>query len=283
MVPLSRRIWPASFCLAVLEFLLMAAILPSKVLALNLDGSLGSYAQYPPWDMCLNGSISLDFKTKAQKALLLYLHRPDKLYFELKLMNGHLKLRANLGLGSFKIDTAQVVSDGEWHSVEVNQDGDVTTLIIDSVKYMEPSPGLVNLVQQSSLRQISGQALPASLSSSSLSSASSSSSSENESYVFIGGFPREYDSKNVSSLAVPLVIFEPRFRGSIRNFFYQNCSEEPQRPELLSSSGILTKDVDLCVRRNPCLNGGRCLTTDAGRVCDCSSTEYTGDRCDLRE
>lgn len=93
----------------------------------------------------------------------------------------------------------------------------------------------------------------------------------------------EYESKKHEYLALPSVTFEPRFRGSIRNFFYSNCGGEQVRPTPLESSGILTKDIDLCEQGNPCLNGGRCLTTDNGIFCDCASTDYKGDRCDIRE
>ena len=187
----------------------------------------------------------------------------------------------------------EVLSDGQWHSVEVTQDGDVTSLNVDGVLRKKSSPKVKqssSISSSSSFSSLSGVPSPSSSTSSSSSSSSSNSSSldqqssaEAEAYVFMGGLPREYQSKKQKALAVPFVVFEPRFRGSVRNFFYQNCTGASQRPEILSSSGILTHDIDRCERENPCLNGGRCLTTDAGRICDCENTEYKGDRCDLRE
>ena len=47
----------------------------------------------------------MQFKTQEKNALLLYLHRADKLFFELKLNGGHLKLRADFGLGHVEIST----------------------------------------------------------------------------------------------------------------------------------------------------------------------------------
>lgn len=148
------------------------------------------------------------------------------------------------------------MNDGKWHTVEVRQDGGATFLKVDGVEHSKQYPGVLQSY------------VPL---------------SSNDTFLFIGGLPMEYESKKFKSLALPSVIFEPKFRGSIRNFFYRSCGGEPTRPTPLESSGILSKDIDLCEKGSPCLNGGRCLTTDNGIFCDCASTEYKGDRCDLRE
>ena len=162
--------------------------------------------------------------------------------------------------------------DGDWQSVEVIRKSDVITLKVNNAA-----------LATTSLSKSSISPPPPSSSSNTSSSLEQPSPAESESFAFIGGFPREYDSKKSGTLAVPLVEFEPRFRGSVRNLFYRNCSGVTLRPEMLSSSGILSQDVDRCVKDNPCLNGGRCLTTDDGRICECKDTEYQGDRCEIRK
>ncbi|NP_001240692.1 neurexin [Aplysia californica] len=222
---------------------------------LNLDGSPGSYVEYPPWEPCLNGSFSFEFRTSEPLSLLLYLNRGSYSYFEVKLLKGGIRLRMNLGERTMIIRAGQNLNDNKWHSVEVVQDGDLTTLIVDGIEHSKTSSGL--------LHTYNGLA--------------------NETFLYLGGLPMEYESKKFNSLALPSVIFEPKFRGSVRNFFYRSCGGEAVRPQPLSSAGLLTTDVDLCERGNPCLNGGRCLTTDNGVLCDCTATEYRGDRCDIQK
>ncbi|GFR65064.1 neurexin [Elysia marginata] len=278
MEPNSRKLWPALLWLGAL-LLLMVVAFSHGASALNLDGADGSYAQYPALDVtCSNASISLEFKTQDRKSLLFYLHRKDKLYIEVTLKNGSPKLRADFGLGSVEITTTHLpidISDGQWHSINISRNNDVTTFTVGEFTLSSSS---------------SSPSSPSSSSSSSLSSWNASSSldqqtsaTETEAYIFIGGFPREYKSIKLMDLHLPFVELETRFRGSIRNLFYQDCTGGPYRPEILRSSGILTKDIDQCVKENPCLNGGRCLTTDAGRICNCDDTEYMGKRCEIRK
>ncbi|CAL1526179.1 unnamed protein product [Lymnaea stagnalis] len=236
-------------------FALLLCCLPWS-LTLNLDGSPGSYVKYPPWEPCLNGSFSFEFKTREQHSLLLYLNKGEFLFIEMKMYKGGVRLRVNIGEGTLIIRAGQSLDDNEWHFVEVRQDGDLTFLKVDGVEHSKKSQGLL---------QYYGSA------------------SSNDTFLVIGGLPVEYESKKFKSLALPSVIFEPRFRGSIRNLFYRSCGGEPVRPQPLESYGILTKDIDLCEQGNPCLNGGRCLTTDNGILCDCLNTEYKGDRCDLQK
>ena len=54
------------------------------------------------------------------------------------------------------------------------------------------------------------------------------------SYVYMGGLPSWYTTK-LSSLALPSVVFEPRFRGSIRNVvFADDKSGRPRRQEIMA-------------------------------------------------
>ena len=54
------------------------------------------------------------------------------------------------------------------------------------------------------------------------------------SYVYVGGLPSWYGTK-LSMLALPSVVFEPRFRGSIRNILYaDDDSGKPRRQEVMA-------------------------------------------------
>ncbi|XP_059146406.1 neurexin-1a-like, partial [Physella acuta] len=235
--------------------LLLLVCLVRGALTLNLDGSPGSYLKYPPWDPCLNGSLSFEFKTKEPNSLLLYLNKGGFMYFEIKMYKGGIRLRLNFGDGTQILRAGEALNNGEWHSVEVRQDGDSTFLKVDNLEQHKKS--------STALQDFTP------------------STSTNDTFLFIGGIPPEYDSRKFQSLALKSVIFEPRFTGSIRNLFYRTCGAEAFRPQPLESYGVLSKDIDHCERGNPCLNGGKCLTTDSGVYCDCQSTEYKGDRCDI--
>ena len=54
------------------------------------------------------------------------------------------------------------------------------------------------------------------------------------SYIYMGGLPSWYTTK-LSSLALPSVVFEPRFRGGIRNVvFADDPSGRPRRQEIMA-------------------------------------------------
>lgn len=44
--------------------------------------------------------------------------------------------------------------------------------------------------------------------------------------------------------------------------------------------GIRSNETDFCRHRNPCLNGGICLSTDSGAVCECLYVDFIGDFCE---
>jgi hypothetical protein len=54
------------------------------------------------------------------------------------------------------------------------------------------------------------------------------------SYVYVGGLPSWYSTK-LSMLALPSVVFEPRFRGAIRNILYaDDDTGRPRRQEVMA-------------------------------------------------
>jgi Laminin G domain len=85
-----------------------------------LDGSQNSYAQFRKWYTGLNGTLELEFKTEQPNGLVLYTDDGGTYdFFELKLVEGALRLRYNLGGGAQIITVGRDLHDGHWHKVQV--------------------------------------------------------------------------------------------------------------------------------------------------------------------
>lgn len=85
-----------------------------------LDGTQNSYAQFRKWYSGLNGTLELEFKTEQPNGLVLYTDDGGTYdFFELKLVEGALRLRYNLGGGAQIITVGRDLHDGHWHKVQV--------------------------------------------------------------------------------------------------------------------------------------------------------------------
>lgn len=86
-----------------------------------LDGTQNSYAQFRKWYTGLNGTLELEFKTEQPNGLVLYTDDGGTYdFFELKLVEGALRLRYNLGGGAQIITVGRDLHDGHWHKVQVS-------------------------------------------------------------------------------------------------------------------------------------------------------------------
>lgn len=83
--------------------LVFISFVMSQTFTFNLDGSPGSYVMYPPWEPCLNGSFSFEFKTEDPHSLLLYLNKGKYFFFEVRLFKGSVRLRINTGEGTMNV------------------------------------------------------------------------------------------------------------------------------------------------------------------------------------
>lgn len=100
--------------------LLLAIACTSGTLAFVLDKQ-NPYSQFRKWNAGLNGTLELEFKTDQQNGLLLYTDDGGTYdFFELKLVNGALRLRYNLGGGAQIITVGSNLNDGHWHKVQVS-------------------------------------------------------------------------------------------------------------------------------------------------------------------
>lgn len=228
----------------------------SNCSSFTFEGSSASFSKFSSWVPCHNGTLSFEFKTSSPNALLMYTDSGNKLishdYFELKLVNGILQLRFKLNDERKMITSAKGnLNDNEWHSLNIIRSGRRTTLEVDKVSRMVEN----SHYEDTHITFGDSQ----------------------DSYVYIGGLPMEFNSK-LERLAHAQAKFEPSLRGSVRNVFFSNCGKVPVSPKLLESEGIIF-DTDKCMENNPCQNNGICTMRDSGIKCDCSYTNFVGDFC----
>ncbi|KAL9901022.1 neurexin 1 isoform 4-T10 [Glossina fuscipes fuscipes] len=263
--------------------LVLLSLTSCAVHAFHLDGSQNSFAQFRKWYVGLNGSLELEFKTEQPNGLVLYTDDGGTYdFFELKLVEGALRLRYNLGGGAQIITVGRDLHDGHWHKVQVIRNDEQTSLIVDGVSQSRTTKG-----KEFQFGKFT-----------------------TNSDVFVGGMPNWYSTK-LALLALPSVIFEPRFRGSIRNLVYadqpggQTRRQEMKQPRDIKcgdgpcdhgempkekvirntlrgivGSGNSGNMTDACERHDPCQHGGICISTDSGPICECRNLEFDGQYCE---
>ena len=105
----------------------------ASVEAYELEGTHTSYAQFRKWFPSLNSSIQFDFLTRQPDGVLLY--TDDGGYYdfiEIKLVDGTIRLRYNLGGGARVLHAGKNLHIGEkWHSVKFIRQNDLTILQVD--------------------------------------------------------------------------------------------------------------------------------------------------------
>ncbi|XP_076226293.1 neurexin 1 isoform X6 [Nomia melanderi] len=260
----------------------VAALLPFLVVLLGqvalsfvLEGSATSYAQFRKWNAGLNGTLEFEFKTDQGNGLLLYTDDGGTYdFFEVKLVESALRLRYNLGGGAQIVTVGHDLGDGHWHKVQITRCNENTTLTVDGVSAVSTSRG-----KEFEFGKLAGN-----------------------SDVYVGGMPSWYNSK-LTLLALPSVIFEPRFKGLIRNLVYADgdsivprrqemksrdtkcggfpCVETVKRKSPRSLRNMMTANAtDACETRDPCQHDGICISTDSGPICECRSGDYEGAYCE---
>ena len=222
----------------------------SDAVNIQLDGSSSSFAKFPEWQPCQNGSISLAFKTSQANALLLYSDAVGFDYVEVKLASGGLRLRMNLGGGQVMLTAGSGLNDDQWHSVAIRRRHSDTFFTLNNIPQSKRHRGNLEF----------GKAT-------------------HNGKLFIGGLPASYTSR-LSLLALPAVMFETRFRGSIRDLKYSNCGSPRVEQGMIDYDGLRTNQKDACKDENPCQNEGHCASTDDGFYCDCIDSRFSGKTCD---
>ncbi|XP_051160690.1 neurexin-1 [Leptopilina boulardi] len=259
-----------------LVILFLIPILGQVVLTFVLEGSATSYAQFRKWNAALNGTLEFEFKTEQGNGLLLYTDDGGTYdFFEIKLIESALRLRYNLGGGAQIVTVGRDLGDGHWHKVQITRNNENTTLTVDGVAATSTSRG-----KEFEFGKFIGN-----------------------SDVYIGGMPSWYNTK-LTLLALPSVIFEPRFNGIIRNLVYADGNNYvPRRQEMKSRDAkcggfpcveslsqrksarslrnmVSANMTDACETRDPCQHGGICISTDSGPICECRTGDYEGIYCE---
>lgn len=164
--------------------------------ALGAAGTLvldGTYGQFRKWDAGVNGTLEMEFKTRTPNGLLMYTDDGGTYdFFELKMVEGTMRLRYNLGAGAQILMAGHELYDGRWHRVAVERRGRVTALSVDNA---------TSTTAASADKELQFGRLAS------------------NSPVYVGGMPGWYNGR-LTRLALPSVIFEPRFSGAVRNIVY---------------------------------------------------------------
>jgi neurexin len=232
--------------LGVILFITLALMGPAR--AFYLQGTDMSYARYPKWNACINASIGFDFRTTQKEGLLLYTDDGGRYdFFEIMHRNGRVTAVLNIvdgRDGHIQIDVGSNVNDGKWHRVKLQRNRMETTLMVDGVTARKFSFG----------------------------SDFHFGTPENNSHVYLGGMPAEL-RRDLHALALPSVLFQARFKGSMRNILYSNCTCNTVRARMLDGAGVQTEPREACDVRNPCRDGCMCVSTDTSTDCDCTDLQ----------
>ena len=163
------------------------------VLAFVLEGSKASFVQYPKWVPGANGSLEFLFQTTEQNGLLLYTDDGGSYeFFELKLVDGSVRLRYSLGGGAKLLTVGRSFDDGNWHRVRIQRHYERTELIVDNHAEYRSSKGLDY----------------------------DFGSTATNSYVWMGGLPDFVQRQITGRLTLQVVTLEPRFAGQIKQLVY---------------------------------------------------------------
>jgi Laminin G domain len=251
---------------------LLAAIVTyrsSGVDGLKLSGEYGSYAQYPTWNGCHNASFAFEFRTTQKitpmNVTLWYIDDGGSTDFFSVMLVQSRQVRLVLQLadssdGGVEIILGHEVNDGRWHRVEVRRKRAVTFLVVDN-------------------ETESGDLFGEHFNFGKLNASSTATDDDDPSHVFMGGIPPKYSIATglITRLAMPSVVFIDKFRGSIRNVIYGNCTCHRSRASLIGGRIDGPPEAeDACIARNPCREGCLCISTEAGPTCDCSDLVCVG-------
>ncbi|XP_059361726.1 neurexin 2b isoform X7 [Carassius carassius] len=214
--------------------------------ALEFGGAPGQWARYARWEAGSIGELSFSLKTNVSKALVLYVDDGGNCDFlELLISGGHLQLR--FAIHCAEPATLQMetrVNDDRWHMVLLTRNYRETMLMVD---------GETKVAEVRSKRREMAVV----------------------SDLFVGGIPPDI---RLSALTSSTVKYEPPFMGLISNL---KVGEMP--PTLLNNNGIHNDLEYLCVKQNPCFNGGYCTIQFGEVYCDCSHTRFRGKYCKEEE
>ncbi|XP_045127513.1 neural-cadherin-like isoform X1 [Portunus trituberculatus] len=113
------------------------------------------FAWFPPFKMCDNSHISLEFLTRRPEGLLFYNGpitppEPDEIivsdFIALELENGRPRLLIDFGSGTLqlRVNTKVSLNDGKWHRIDIFWDTEIVRIDVDhcvAAEVQEPEDG----------------------------------------------------------------------------------------------------------------------------------------------
>ncbi|XP_071159712.1 neurexin 1-like isoform X8 [Mytilus edulis] len=245
---LLQEIVSALFCIA-------AIVINVCTAGFEIKGSEFAFVKLEEWKPCRNGSIQMEFKTTFENVLLFYTDDGGiNDYFEVKLLKGKLHVVFDLGSGKMRLVAGEQLHDNIWHKVLIIRKDSYISLHVDDSTHPRKYQGKDQLFGIQN---------------------------KFNNYVFVGGIAKDYEDRT-QALTLPSVFFETRFNGYIRNILYSNCGGPLFRPKILESLNM-TMGTKECITNSPCLHGSVCVEEDNGVSCDCSSTNFRGDKCEIEK
>ncbi|XP_045116786.1 neurexin-1-like isoform X2 [Portunus trituberculatus] len=219
-----------------------------------IEGSPTSFAQFSRWVPGTNGSLEFEFSTREPDGLLLYTDDGGSYeFFELKLVEGAVRLHYNTGGGARLLTAGRGLHDGAWHRVRVTRRLEQTHLTVDD----EIETRVVK-----SLNHEFGNP-------------------DTNSFVYLGGLPLLLTRQVGNRLTLPVVTLEPRFAGQLRGLTYTRGNGLARSQNMIASQGVREMvHGGECDQHGPCMNGGRCYSGDQAPRCDCSRIAYEGPYCE---
>uniref|UniRef100_A0A5S6QVV7 EGF-like domain-containing protein n=1 Tax=Trichuris muris TaxID=70415 RepID=A0A5S6QVV7_TRIMR len=216
---------------------------------LSSDGYLNASG----WHGGISGQVGFRFRTKEPNGLLLYVG-PSKPgsgnFFAVEMFNGHLYLSIDLGSGTLRLQLDRTpVNDGRWHAVNIHRNARTGSSSVDDWHVDFSTPGKERMLDTGIFMQI-------------------------------GAVP--WNSPDLPP-SVWTATLRQGFAGCLKDFTVDGI--------LLDLIGLLPMLKEQSVevgcydmlpqcRDHSCQNEGQCIESWNGYRCDCSSTFYSGDRCE---
>ncbi|XP_069049414.1 protocadherin Fat 1 isoform X3 [Lepisosteus oculatus] len=197
--------------------------------------------------------LSLKLRTYSTHATVMYAKGTD--YSILEISNGRLQYKFDCGSGPGIVSVHSIqVSDGEWHSVSLEVDGNYAKLVLDRVHTASgTAPGTLRTLNL-------------------------------DNFVFFGGHARQQGSRHGRSAPV-----SSGLRGCMESIFLNGqelpLSSKPRPYAVMEemvdvAPGCTVVPAEGC-SSNPCTNGGICSSLpNGGYFCKCSAL-FMGTHCEI--
>ena len=214
-----------------------------------------TYIQYRHWVVTERGILTFSFRTFNQNCLLLYTDGGSGStdFLKLQLINEKLVVHTNFGSGTETFELGEELSNGVFHTVQINVEAGLMTVYLDQSYSKEQrfdNSAADNILQI-------------------------------QTFVFVGGVNKFHTADMVQqNLAL-----EPRFTGCIKDLKFTRTGGETLGTPLIAfedgtKDGCGETSCENLSFTDSCRNNGRCEPQlDGSHQCNCERTGYSGVKC----